>query len=202
MKIIRKTNIILAVVAILMMVVFVSPEAVNAIDLKEECSCGEYATKIDPVPVESHTYELEDVTDHYVTIKNIIVNSEGEPIKFDWTSTLGICEVIVKGGTGGAANFYKYDPPLYGDTNLQTPTLQGISHITFCYSECPLPECSITGDTEICDGETTELCANYIEGATYSCTYRTYRCNNTYRFWINSNFHFTVCWVTTIICYS
>ena len=34
---------------------------------------------------------------------------------------------------------------------------------------CEIP-CDITGDTEICDGETTTLCANEITGASYSWT--------------------------------
>ncbi|WP_170233691.1 hypothetical protein [Ornithinimicrobium humiphilum] len=57
----------------------------------------------------------------------------------DWTSTVGIDAVIVKGGPN--ANVYRYDPPAesFGDTGLVTPTNPnnykpyGLSHVDFCY---------------------------------------------------------------------
>ncbi len=54
---------------------------------------------------------------------------------FDWTSTLGMDAVIVKGGNN--ANEYVYDESL-GDTGLHPPVnasgrFAGISHIEFCY---------------------------------------------------------------------
>jgi hypothetical protein len=65
---------------------------------------------------------------------NSVTISNYNGTTFDWTSTLGIDAVIVKGGNEGA-NSYVYDPPAEskGDTNLTTPTGQGISHIEFCY---------------------------------------------------------------------
>lgn len=58
---------------------------------------------------------------------------------FDWTSSLGIDAVVVKGGPD--ANLFRYDPPQesFGDTNLYAPancgggTQQcGLSHMLFC----------------------------------------------------------------------
>lgn len=56
---------------------------------------------------------------------------------FNWTSTLGIDAVIVKGGDN--ANVYTYDPESFGDNDLITPTNPangkpfGLSHVEFCY---------------------------------------------------------------------
>lgn len=57
----------------------------------------------------------------------------------NWTSTIGIDAVIVKGGPN--ANVYVYDPPAesFGDTGLVAPTNPnngqpyGLSHVEFCY---------------------------------------------------------------------
>lgn len=64
----------------------------------------------------------------------------------DWTSTLGIYAVIVKGGQDGDAYVYYPPPPpddlsggIFGDTGLHAPInpnngqLYAISHIDFCY---------------------------------------------------------------------
>jgi hypothetical protein len=54
---------------------------------------------------------------------------------FEWSSTLGIDAVIVKGGP--KANVYVYDPESTGDTGLHSPINNdlpyAISHIEFCY---------------------------------------------------------------------
>ncbi len=62
---------------------------------------------------------------------------------FDWTSTVGVDAVIVKGGPN--ANVYAYDPPAeaFGDTGLHSPVnpndhhpyelIYGLSHIDFCF---------------------------------------------------------------------
>ena len=54
----------------------------------------------------------------------------------DWSSTIGIDAVIIKGGT--AANVYTYDPESFGDTGLVSPVTSsgkpaGLSHVEFCY---------------------------------------------------------------------
>jgi hypothetical protein len=67
----------------------------------------------------------------------VTITSDGT--YFDWSSTLGIDAVIVKGGPN--ANAYVYDPPeeSFGDSNCSSPinpnTGQpfGLSHIEFCY---------------------------------------------------------------------
>ena len=55
---------------------------------------------------------------------------------FDWTSTVGIGLIIVKGGPN--ANEYVYVPASFGDTGLHAPLnpknnrFYGLSHISFC----------------------------------------------------------------------
>jgi hypothetical protein len=60
---------------------------------------------------------------------------------FDWTSTIGIDAVIVKGGDN--ANVYRYYPPAHGDSALHPPMNPSggyatISHIDFCYNDTTL----------------------------------------------------------------
>lgn len=57
------------------------------------------------------------------------------PTSFDWSSNFGVDAVVVKSGSDGS-NLYVYQPPgpeSTGDTQLSTPSTQGISHISFCY---------------------------------------------------------------------
>ena len=69
------------------------------------------------------------------TSSTVTISSDGT--YFDWTSTLGMDAVIVKGGNN--SNVYTYDPESYGDDGLSAPTDLnngkpfGISHIEFCY---------------------------------------------------------------------
>jgi hypothetical protein len=88
--------------------------------------------KPQPEPPPSGTYAFPGDPDNSVTI-----TSDGT--FFDWTSTLGIDAVIVKGGPN--ANAYVYDPPAesMGDNGLSPPINPNndkpfaISHIEFCY---------------------------------------------------------------------
>lgn len=99
-----------------------------------------FGFKIDKYP-EATTYPLQSGTNlvltggapedptNSVTISSL-VGDEGAT--FDWTSTLGIDAVIVKGGNN--SNVYVYDPEATGDTGLGTPdSAAAISHIEFCY---------------------------------------------------------------------
>ena len=54
---------------------------------------------------------------------------------FDWTSTVAIGLMVVKGGPN--ANLYLYIPASFGDTGLHAPVNRaprffGLSHISFC----------------------------------------------------------------------
>ncbi len=68
---------------------------------------------------------------------NTVTVSSADNVYFDWSSTLGMDAVIVKGGPN--ANAYVYVPEVYGDTGLHSPINPenqqpyGISHIEFCY---------------------------------------------------------------------
>jgi hypothetical protein len=88
----------------------------------------DFGFKPQPEPPPSGTYTIPGTT-YTVTIQ-----SDGT--FFNWTSTLGIDAVIVKGGPN--SNVYEYDPESFGDTGLHSPNNEGgqqaaISHIEFCF---------------------------------------------------------------------
>ena len=68
---------------------------------------------------------------------NSVTISNSDGYYFDWSATLGIDAVIVKGGQGSIGNFYEYIPEETSDTGLHPPMHDGkpygISHIEFCY---------------------------------------------------------------------
>jgi uncharacterized repeat protein (TIGR01451 family) len=79
------------------------------------------------------TYVLPGTNGKTVTVTE---NQAGTGI--DWTSTLGIDKVIVKGGPN--ANVYSYVPESFGASGLTTPDNPnpadgpyGLSHVEFCY---------------------------------------------------------------------
>jgi hypothetical protein len=70
-----------------------------------------------------------------------ITNFDGAARTFDWSSTIGIDAVYVKGGVGGS-NLYVYaptaqSPEQFSDDGLTTPGTSGngVSHMSFCYDE-------------------------------------------------------------------
>jgi hypothetical protein len=81
-----------------------------------------------------------------------ISNFNGQTATFDWSSNIGVDQVIVKGGDN--ANVYTYSPESTGDTGLHTPFNQssgqnyGLSHVSFCYdveqTSSPSPSPSTT----------------------------------------------------------
>jgi hypothetical protein len=95
------------------------------------CTSLGYSLGLKVDPPTSGTYTFPGGGD------TVTVTSNG--VVFDWSSTLGIDAVIVKGGPN--ANVYVYDPPAesFGDTGLNSPINPnngnpfGLSHIEFCY---------------------------------------------------------------------
>jgi flagellar basal body rod protein FlgG len=65
-----------------------------------------------------------------VSIFNLVLN-DGEGVQFDWSATLGMDAVIVKGGSN--SNAYVYIPESTGDAGLVAPGGAGVSHVEFCY---------------------------------------------------------------------
>ncbi|MBI5957665.1 MAG: hypothetical protein HY866_02950 [Chloroflexi bacterium] len=69
---------------------------------------------------------------------------------FDWTSTIGIAAVFVKGGPVG--NLYAYSPESFGDGSLHSPINPntgepyGLSHISFCYNTAMQYALTVTKD--------------------------------------------------------
>lgn len=181
MKIIRKNNAILAIVIVLMLSVFSmipqmaiatsecsdpgAPSGGGVVPLLEQgnptcCDLGycNYAFKIDPPTSGTHTDGTLSVT---ITVTGNFV---------DWTSTIPVNAVIVKGGN--CANLFLYPGGSMGDTLLHAPVnpsggYAGISHIDFCYSteEPGCPECDITEVVPICAGESVQLNATVTGGA-------------------------------------
>ena len=78
--------------------------------------------------------KFDPVTSTSATQAGITVTRTGSGT-FDWSSTVAVDAVIVKGGN--AANVYRYPYDFFADTNLVTPDNSsggpaGISHIEFC----------------------------------------------------------------------
>lgn len=102
---------------------------------------NEEAVEIKIEPVVSGTYGPITIT----------VNSTASGQTFDWTSTIGIDAVFVKGGPDG--NLYSYVPPATSDTGLHAPLntsngrYYGLSHISFCYIPIPSTILSLSGAT-------------------------------------------------------
>jgi len=86
--------------------------------------------KIEPGPF-AGTYDINGNSIDDTTI------TSADDVFFDWTSTIGIDAVIVKGGPN--ANAYIYNPESFGDTGLHSPINANngepfeISHISFCF---------------------------------------------------------------------
>jgi hypothetical protein len=105
----------------------VEPNHVSGNPTCADLGLGTYSIKIDP-PV-SGTFALGPLDSVTTTIS-------ADGVYVDWTSTLGIDAVIVKGGP--AANVYVYSPESVGDDQLSSPINSSgnpaeISHIDFCY---------------------------------------------------------------------
>jgi hypothetical protein len=93
------------------------------------CPAGTTTLKIEPVADGTFTDGTLTVT--------IDVRDTADGQVFDWTSNIGVDQVIVKGGPN--ANIYTYDPEATSDTGLHAPInpnndrFFGLSHISFCY---------------------------------------------------------------------
>ena len=93
------------------------------------CAAGLTALKVEPVA--DGTFSDGTLT---VTID---VRDTANGQVFDWTSNIGVDQVIAKGGP--SANVYTYDPEeATADLGLHAPAVRsgafaGLSHISFCY---------------------------------------------------------------------
>lgn len=112
--------------------VFAASVAPVIVDGNPTCESQGYAFgfKPQPEPPPTGTYTFPD------GINSIIITRAGSYL--DWTSTIPLDAVIVKGGN--SANVYRYDPPTEAssDTGLVTPVNAsgqpaGLSHIEVCY---------------------------------------------------------------------
>jgi hypothetical protein len=109
-------------------------EHVEPTAIAGNASCGElgdfdFEFKIDESP-ETGTYS-DPNSDFEV---EIVLNSDGS---IDFVANHPVDAVFVKGGNEGG-NLYVYDPAVTADTGLDTPTGQGISHVSFCFHDMPV----------------------------------------------------------------
>jgi hypothetical protein len=107
-----------------------SAEHVNPTTVPGNASCPAGTTTLKVEPVADGTFSDGTLT---VTI-DVRTTASGQV--FDWTSNIGVDQVIVKGGN--ASNLYTYDPESTADTGLHAPAnrsggFAGLSHISFCY---------------------------------------------------------------------
>jgi len=122
------------------------------------------ASKVDPVFVEGNPkcpagltpLEADGTGFHngvYTdgTLSVTTSNFNADEKSFDWSSNIGVDEVIVKGGPN--ANVYSYNPEETSDTGLHTPfndssgSNYGLSHVLFCYDTEGSPSPSPSGST-------------------------------------------------------
>jgi hypothetical protein len=92
------------------------------------CPPGTTTLKVEPVADGTFTDGTLTVT--------IDVRDTAAGQVFDWTSNIGVDQVIAKGGPN--ANIYTYVGESTGDTGLHAPAnasgkFAGLSHISFCY---------------------------------------------------------------------
>ncbi|MGI8998960.1 MAG: hypothetical protein ACR2GO_04570, partial [Candidatus Limnocylindria bacterium] len=98
-----------------------------------------YEFKIDPFPAyddngdEADNVHVYDDPDSALVV-TVTVSEDGS---FDFETNLAVNAVFVKGGNDGG-NLYIYAPPTTSDDGLDTPTSQGISHVSFCFNEAPV----------------------------------------------------------------
>ena len=123
--------------------------ATGAITVTQDCfnpSCpGDYLEhKVEPVSAGLHGT--------YFTISNIQGGGSGPT--FDWSSTVPVYQVIVKGGPG--ANTYDYqgatsDTGLHAPQNPNNGKWYGLSHVTFCYGEPEPDPVDVTPNPQVCE---------------------------------------------------
>jgi hypothetical protein len=88
-------------------------------------------------PAGTTELKVEPVSDGTFTDGTLTVTLDVSGSFFDWTSNIGVDQVIVKGGP--RANVYTYPLESTGDTGLSAPINPangqpyGLSHVSFCY---------------------------------------------------------------------
>jgi hypothetical protein len=108
-------------------------------------TCAAGLTELKVEPVADGTFSDGTLT---VTVD---VRDTPDGQVFDWTSNIGVDQVIAKGGPAGIV--YTYDPEATGDTGLHAPenrsgNFAGLSHISFCYDvEAPTTTSTTTTTT-------------------------------------------------------
>lgn len=128
----------LAALALLVVLTAAAPASASLVDpilVPGNPGCSDlgydFGFKPQPEPPPSGTYTFPAPDG----VNELTLTSDG--IVFDWSSTLALDAVIVKGGPN--ANVYVYDPEATADTGLHSPVnpsngqFYAISHIEVCY---------------------------------------------------------------------
>ncbi len=114
---------------------FAAAPSVTPIEVADNPNCVELGfigneLRVDP-PVDGD-YDDVDFNPGPLSV-HVEFDPDVDALTVDWTSNINVNGVFVKGANSG--NLYTYAPPTNGDTGLETPTQQGISHVSFCYDE-------------------------------------------------------------------
>jgi hypothetical protein len=105
-------------------------------------TCQDLGLSTDTAPAPPRDY-----SDGIFTVTITAYKDDGEPLTFNWSATIGVDAVIVKGRD--AANVYVYVPESLGDNGLNAPINAsegpaGLSHIEFCYDDDVVTETPVT----------------------------------------------------------
>jgi hypothetical protein len=142
---------------------------VSVVDGNPKCSdFGNYAEfKIEPPRDGTYTF----TNGGGATINVDFYGGENGLQFVDFNSDRFFSVVIVKGANN--ANVYSYNPAQSSDTGLTTPTLQDISHVSFCVQEGPPPtpaSITIIKDAQPATGQAFNFTANRQIPANFSLT--------------------------------
>jgi len=145
------------------------------VNVTQDCfnpSCPAQYLEYKVEPVSSGTFGPNDEF-------TITVGSTADGQVFDWTSTLPVFQVIVKGGPG--ANVYDYSGA-FGGSGLHAPVnpsngdFYGLSHISFCYQQSQDDPVEVSVTPGVCavtqgqPGAAVEVTIDPDSGATVSFT--------------------------------
>src|SRR4051812_12538506 len=108
------------------------------------CKALGYAYEYKVDPPRSGTFRLADGTNTVTTVV------DAKTVYVNWTATIGIDAVVVKGGQ--TANVYRYTPKSRADGQLHSPVnasgkFAQLSHVSFCYSAKPTSTTSTISGT-------------------------------------------------------
>ena len=134
-------------------------------NVEDNPSCADYGFGSIKLDIESNFNGTHDLGNGYT----VTITTSGQ--YFDWSATLAIDAVIVKGGP--SANIYSYTPAVFADSGLHPPLRSndqpyGLSHVTFCYTYPSVTQTPSIGPTNTPTNTPTSTSTN---AATFTPTF-------------------------------